>query len=714
MSVKFTPKSKQKISQKLPAEKGHANFQEALALHQKGDLARAQIIYEEIIKKQPTNFDSLHLLGVLAYQNADYQRSVDLIKKAIQINPKNSIFYYNKGLAHQELRQLESAIDSFGKAIEFNPEYVDAHYNRGLTFVELGQASLAALDFLRVTEMRPDYADAFSDLGNTQKELQQFQPALKSYDKAIELDPNFVDAYYNKGLTHLELKNFGAAIESFGLAIKLEPNFPEAFCNRGLAYQAIYQWEISIKDFNRAIALRPNFAEAYSNRGLALIKTKQLEASFRDFDKAIELRPNFAEAYSNRGLVLKQLKQLEASVKSCDKAIQLKPNLAEAFCNRGLALQGLKQLEASIENFNQAIKLNPNFAAAYSNKSISQKNLKLLDEAIRSCDKAIKLNPKSADAYWNKALVLLLNGKLNEGWDLFEWRWKRDSFTSPKRDFSQPLWLGLESLKEKTILLHSEQGLGDTIQFCRYAKSVSQLGARVILEVPKALVSLFQSLEGISELISKGTELPAFDFHCPLLSLPLAFKTTETTIPSNKAYLHSEKNKVSRWEKRLGKKTKPRVGIVWSSLSSFRNDSYRSLKLKDFLAALPKSGIEYICLQKEIKEDDKETLASVQDIRFFGNELKDFSQTAALIENIDLVVSTCTSVPHLSGAMHKPTWLLLSSVPDWRWMLNRNDSPWYSSVRLYRQDDSRNWVGVLEQIKTDLGELFSYKNTNKS
>ena len=680
MSVKFTPKSKQKISQKLPAEKAHANFQEALALHQKGDLARAQIIYEEIIKKQPTNFDSLHLLGVLAYQNADYQRSVDLIKKAIQINPKNSIFYYNKGLAHQELRQLESAIDSFGKAIEFNPEYVDAHYNRGLTFVELGQASLAAIDFLRVTEMKPDYADAFSDLGNTQKELQQLQPALKSYDKAIELDPNFVDAYYNKGLTHLELKNFGAAIESFGLAIKLEPNFPEAFCNRGLAYQAIYQWEISIKDFNRAIALRPNFAEAYSNRGL----------------------------------VLKQLKQLEASVKSCDKAIQLKPNLAEAFCNRGLALQGLKQLEASIENFNQAIKLNPNFAAAYSNKSISQKNLKLLDEAIRSCDKAIKLNPKSADAYWNKALVLLLNGKLNEGWDLFEWRWKRDSFTSPKRDFSQPLWLGLDSLKEKTILLHSEQGLGDTIQFCRYAKSVSQLGARVILEVPKALVSLFQSLEGISELISKGTELPAFDFHCPLLSLPLAFKTTETTIPSNKAYLYSEKNKVSRWEKRLGKKTKPRVGIVWSSLSSFRNDSYRSLKLKDFLAALPKSGIEYICLQKEIKEDDKETLASVQDIRFFGNELKDFSQTAALIENIDLVVSTCTSVPHLSGAMHKPTWLLLSSVPDWRWMLNRNDSPWYSSVRLYRQDDSRNWVGVLEQIKTDLGELFSYKNTNKS
>ena len=186
----------------------------------------------------------------------------------------------------------------------------------------------------------------------------------------------------------------------------------------------------------------------------------------------------------------------------------------------------------------------------------------------------------------------------------------------------------------------------------------------------------------------------------------MAFKTTETTIPSNDAYLHSQENKALIWGKRLGKKTKPRVGIVWSSLSNFRNDSYRSLKLKEFLEALPKNGIEYICLQKEIKEGDKEALASAQGIRFFGNELKDFSETAALIENIDLVVSTCTSVPHLSGAMHKPTWLLLSCVPDWRWMLNRNDSPWYSSVRLYRQDDTRNWAGILEKIKTDLEDLL--------
>ena len=658
MANEFETNSKQKSLQKQLAAKTKAKLQQGVAFHQKGDLTRAKIIYEEILKMQPEHFDSLHLLGVLAYQKADYQGSVDLINTAIKIYSKNPMFYYNKGLAHQALKQLEPAIRSFGKAIEFKPNYVDAHYNRGLTFVEVGQVSSAALDFRRVTEIRPDYAEAFSNLGNAQKELHHLHEALKSYDRAIELDPNFLDAYYNRGLTYLELKKFEAAIESFNLAIKLEPNLAEAFCNRGLAYQAINQWEISIENFNRAIELRPNFAEAYSNRGLVLRQMKQLEASVRDFNQAIELRSNFAEAYSNRGLALQELKQLEASIKSCDKAIQLKPKFAEAFCNRALALQGLKQLEASIENFNQAIKINPKFAEAYSNRSISQKDLKLLDEAVESCDKAIELDPNSAEAHWNKSLVLLLSGDLNAGWELFEWRWKRDSFTSPKRDFSQPLWVGLESLKDKTILLHSEQGLGDTIQFCRYAKLVAELGARVILEVPKALVSLFKTLEGVCELIPKGTKLPGFDFHSPLLSLPLAFKTTETTIPSNEAYLHSQENKASIWEKRLGKKTKPRVGIVWSSLSNFRNDSYRSLKLKEFLEALPKTGIEYICLQKEIKEGDKETLASAQDIRFFGNELKDFSETAALMENIALVVSTCTSVPHLSGAIHKPTWLL--------------------------------------------------------
>jgi hypothetical protein len=262
--------------------------------------------------------------------------------------------------------------------------------------------------------------------------------------------------------------------------------------------------------------------------------------------------------------------------------------------------------------------------------------------------------------------------------------------------------LGVESLQGKTILLYGEQGLGDFIQFCRYAKSVADIGARVILEVPESLASLMENLEGVSELVIKGQELPLFDYQCPLLSLPLALNTNISTIPASIPYLFSNPLKVANWELKLGKKRKKRVGLVWSSTSGFKGDSKRSLLLADFVKALPLEGFEYICLQKEVKECDKDFLETFQNIKFFGDELKDFSDTAALIDCVDIVVSTCTSIPHLSAGLGKETWILLSYVPDWRWLLDRVDSPWYPSIKLYRQSEINNWSRVLDKINLDL------------
>ena len=300
-----------------------------------------------------------------------------------------------------------------------------------------------------------------------------------------------------------------------------------------------------------------------------------------------------------------------------------------------------------------------------------------------------------------------MKGNYEKGFPLYERRWDSEKISegAGKRSFEKPVWLGVESLRGKTILIYGEQGFGDFIQFCRYVKLVSDLGAKIILEAPEALAGLMRNLEGVWQLVIKGQELPFFDYQCPLLSLPLAFNTTISSIPASTPYLAANPNKVSEWQQKLGRGVGRRIGLVWSSMSNFKVDSQRSLRLADFIEALPLEGAEYICLQKELKDSDKEFFKNYKNIRFLGDELKDFEDTAALIENLDLVISTCTSVPHLSAALGKETWILLSHVPDWRWLLDREDSPWYPSVKLYRQPAIGDWSSVLRKVKLDLGAM---------
>jgi hypothetical protein len=307
------------------------------------------------------------------------------------------------------------------------------------------------------------------------------------------------------------------------------------------------------------------------------------------------------------------------------------------------------------------------------------------------------------------SLLHLLLGNFKDGWQGYEWRWKKDSFTSHKRSFQQPLWLGIESLQNKTILLYAEQGLGDVIQFCRYTPLVAALGAKVILEVPTSLINLLSDLDGVSQIIAYGDELPEFDFQCPLLSLPLAFKTELHSIPPVSQYITSDREKVTKWQTKLGKKIKPRVGIVWSGSIVHQNDHNRSLTLSQLIPYLHYK-MEYVCLQKELRDIDKELLAQHIEIKYFGDALEDFTDTAAICELMDVVISVDTSVAHISGALSKPTWVLLPYSPDWRWLLDRDDSPWYPSVKLYRQKEIGNWDSVLENIKGDLEKHLNQIN----
>lgn len=472
-----------------------------------------------------------------------------------------------------------------------------------------------------------------------------------------------------------------------GLALHQEGRLAEA--------QAIYR---------QVLKIQPEHFDALHLLGVISYQTGNLLQAVDLIGRAIELNPSNAAAYSNHGLALQGLQRPDEALDSYDRALKLKPDYAEAYSNRGNALKDLKRLDEALDSYDRALELKPDYVEALSNRGLALKALKRLDEALESYDRALKLKPDFADGHLNLALCRLLMGEFARGWEGFEWRWesaKIERQLGEKRNFTQPLWLGVESLQGKTILLHSDQGLGDALQFCRYASLVRDLGARVILEVPEPLMALLSNLAGVAQLVEKGGALPSFDYHCPLLSLPLAFKTDLNTIPSFGSYIASNPGKVTEWRAKLGKRTKPRIGLAWRGSALHANDRNRSIALGDIVEHLP-GQLQYVSLQKEVSPADRETLFSHTEIQNFGEQLSDFTDTAALCELMDVVVSVDTSVAHLAGAMGRPVWILLPFIPDWRWLLDREDSVWYPSARLFRQDSAGDWPSVIDKVRTEL------------
>ncbi len=448
------------------------------------------------------------------------------------------------------------------------------------------------------------------------------------------------------------------------------------------------------------------WAEPYFSRGNVLWKLGLLDAALASFNQAIALKPQFAEAYFNRGALLKALNRLDGALASYDQAIACRPAYAEAFCNRGNVLRELNQFDTAMSSFDQAIALKPDLAQAYRNRGTLRAELNLLDAALDDYARALALRPNDAEAHCNRAVALLLAGDLEKGWIDYEWRLSRNRGLSStaSKNHGDRRWRGRESLAAKTVLLRSEQGFGDTLQFCRDAKRVADLNATVILEVQPPLLDLLGSLEGVSQLVAKGSPLPHFDYECPLLSLPLAFRTSLADIPSSPQYLRSDASKVAQWRGRLGARVKPRIGLAWSGSTVHRNNN-RPIPLADLIGHLPPE-CQYVSLQKELSDADRRVLEAAPGILNFADDLSDFSQTAALADCLDLVISIDTSVAHLCAALGKTTWILLAFNPDWRWLLNRDDSPWYPTAKLYRQTELGDWNGVLERVRADLLRTF--------
>ena len=530
--------------------------------------------------------------------------------------------------------------------------------------------------------------------------------ALQNCEQAIALKPDYPEAYNARGNVLLRLMHYEDAVASFDRAIELKPYYPQAYNSRGNALQALRRFEEAVESYEYAITLKADYAAAYSNRGNAFQSLKRFEDAIDSYGKAITLKPDYGDAYNNRGVALKRLERFDEALQNFETAIVLLPDRAGLHNNRGNALQELKRFEDAIESYDTAIALSPDYPDAYCNRGVALHELKRFNEATESFDKALALKEDYHEARYARALANLLTGQFEIGWRGYEARKNRSRRPVGNRRWGKPLWLGETDISGKTILVDWEQGFGDAIQACRYIRLLENGGARVLFAPHKELQTLMRGLNANAHIVDLDADIPEFDLHCPLMSLPLAFKTDIATIPSA-SYISANEEKVEGWKHRLGRKTKSRVGIVWRGNPI--PDKGRSIEFQLF-RRLFDARFEFISLQKEVTDTERAQL-DLAGFRHAGDALADFSDTAALCVLMDLVISVDTSVAHLAGALGIPAWVLLTWVPDWRWLLDRDDSPCYPSMRLFRQKARGDWNGVLERLELELTTLIPPENS---
>ena len=612
---------------------------------------------------------------------------------------------FHKAAALHQAGNLGEAGKLYEQVLLEAPDHFNALQLSGLLAFQTSRFEAAEAFFKKAISIRSDVAGVYANYGLMLKQLRRFDEALATYDKAVAIMPASAQTCFVRGSILQELKRFDEAVVSYGAAIAIQPDFVEAYASRGHVFYELGLFDQSVNDYDRAIRIKPDFAEAYSNRGNALIKLRTFEPARASFERAIALRPDLAEAYSNLGNVLNELGRFEEGLAACRKAITLKPDYADASCNLGRSLNKLGRHEEAVANFARAIDLAPNFSEAYSNLGAALQELKRFDEAIAAWYKAASLRPADPKPYYNMSHVLLLNGNFQDGLEFYEWRKKLEEPLGAL-SFHQPLWLGKENLENKKILIHEEQGIGDVIQFCRYVPLLKARGASVVLAVRSPLIALLQTLPANVEICSMDHLPESFDFHCPLMSLPLAFGTWVASIPACEHYLKADAFRIEEWKARIGGEGF-RIGVCWQG-STGNADAGRSFPLRQFQTLSQIPGVRLISLHKGEGEAQLRDLPVGMTVETLGEGFDGgpdaFLDTAAVMTCCDLVITSDTSVAHLAGALGVRTWVALKYAPDWRWLLDRDDSPWYPSMRLFRQQSPGDWDGVFAAIGAALSE----------
>jgi tetratricopeptide (TPR) repeat protein len=657
--------------------------------YQAGRLTQAEALYQQLLERHPHHLQVLSWLALISDQSGKPLDSIAYYERILALKPEAAEAHSNLGSVLGRVGRIGDAIAHHRRALSLLPRDADAHYNLAVALYQDQQMEEAIAHYRQATELNPNHASAHANLGLTLYRQGNLEESVISYQRAIALKPDHLNAHNGLAVVLYHLGRLEEAMAHCQQAIALEPKFFSAYNNLGTIFQKQGKLEQAMAQYQRAIELNPNYASAYDNLGTIFQKRKDLEQAIAHYQKAIALDPHAANAYNNLGSALKDQGRLEEAIACCQKAIQLQPSHADAHNNLGSSLVEQGKFQAAIAHYEQAI----------------------------------YYKPDHVNAHLNLGIILLMLGNFQRGFVEYHWRWR--SKQCPPLRYPDALWGGSD-LTGKTILLTAEQGFGDTIQFARYAPLVAKRGGRVVIACQRPLLRLLETLPGIDQCVDRDRVNVETHFHAPLLDLPLILGTTVETIPANVPYLSPPTSEFQLPAPEASTLPEPpqaaqkdiphtpvpepiekpyrelKIGFVWASNPDNATSKKRSCPLAHFLSLTKIPGISLYSLQKDISEADQQLLEATSAVQDLRPQLQDFADTAAAIARLDLVISVDTAVAHLAGAMGKSVWTLLPFVADWRWLLHREDTPWYPTMQLFRQPQEGDWEGVFRQVEKRL------------
>lgn len=617
-----------------------------------------------------TTVDQLFAQAVRAHQQNDLGSAELLYRQILSSDPAHADALHLLGFLEHQRGRSELAVPLIRQAISLRPTAAACHSNLGIVLMDEGLLADAVESFQRAVGLNPSFADACANLALALQKLGHLDEAAATCRRTLEIDSRHVTALNLLGNILKQKRQIAGAVECYREALRIDPRFVDAQSNLGIALRAAERLPEAADCFRQVIALAPHHVQAHYNLGCIYQHQGQLADAVEHYRQTVRLNPKHADAHNNLGNVQKDMGQL--------------PEAAQCY--------------------RRAIELNSQDVGAHYNLAIVLQDLGHLDEAATHFDEALRLNPKDPVARYNRSFLLLLTGDFTTGWPEYEYRWQEAGIQP--RSFAEPRWRG-EPLEGKTILLHAEQGLGDAIQFCRYASLVKQRGATVVLECLTPLANLLDTMPGVDRVVAQGQPLPAFDFQIPLLSLPAVFETTLKNIPATIPYLTARPELVDHWRNKLAPLDGCKIGIAWQGNPLHKNDRFRSAPLGAFGPLAQVTGVNLVSLQKGpgTEQLSQTTEFTVHDLGECYHSATTLLETSAVLRNLDLVVTIDSALTHLAGALGVPVWVALPANPDWRWLLERADSPWYPTMRLFRQSTLGDWTDVFARMANELREL---------
>jgi tetratricopeptide (TPR) repeat protein len=648
-------------------------FDLAARHHQAGRPAEAEAICRQILTVEPNYAEAWNLLGLVALHIRQPEAAIECLTKATAIMPDNAPMQLNLAEAWRAAGRLEEAIAAYRRASAMQPALAEAHNNLGFVLAARGHSAEAIAAYRRAIQCQPDYATAYANLGRALDDLGKLDEAIELLRRGVELHPTRPEFhYYLAGF----LTKAGRSEEALTV-------------------------------LRRAVTLRSDDPEFLFNFGVTLASLGLFDEALAAYREALQLKPHYAEAQGQIGLTFNQQGRREEAVAALQQACTMAPGQALFHYNLGVILRDSGRLDEAVAAYRRALNIEPRFAEAQNNLGNALIELGRAAEAMEAYRQALELKPEHAKAQFNYGAMLLMHGEFARGWPLYEARWKASGVAEPA--FAQPRWQG-EPLASRPVLLHAEQGFGDSIHFLRYAPLVQARGGKVIIECQRELARLFRSQGEAWEIVAAGEARPPFDTQAPLMSLPLVFQTTGETIPCQVPYLRADSDLAEVWEKQLGmRRGRLRVGLAWMGSPKNRWHRARNITLENLAPVWNVAGVEFFSLQLG---RGKEQLRPVPAVADLTSSIQDFADTAALMSQLDLIITVDTAVAHLAGALGRPVWVLLPFIPDWRWGLVGEDTPWYPTMRFFRQVKFGEWTAVVERVATELNAMVDRSMTD--